>query len=207
MSVTLFCGFVDKKQKWNVPLKFIYERLKISKPTAIKAIKMLINDKMVEKKRKVGINEQNIYILKDNWLGFDRIRKTKDIKNFFWIDNLIIKEKKYIKQLGVIPVAVYIALRRYYNSKTKEAYPALKRKNGEGICEKLHIGKTTAIKAIKILKEFGLINVKKNKKLGTNNIYSFNELEKISIYSEKRENKIEHILVMDMDNKKEFYIL
>ncbi len=176
----LSCRFVNKKQEWTVPLRFIYKRLKIGRSTAIKAIKTLINNGMIEKKRKAGINGQNIYMLKDNWLGFDRIRQTKNIKNFFWIDNFIMERRRFIEQLGVIPIAVYIALHRYYNSKTKEAYPALKKRNGEGICKQLNIGKRTAIKAIKKLENFGLISIRKNKKLGTNNIYSFNEIEKNS---------------------------
>lgn len=165
----LICCYVNKEQKWRVSIKTICKKLGISKDTVLRAIKVLVENKMVVKKKRAGENQNNVYCLVDNWLDYDRTRQTKDIKNFFWIDKPLLKSD--IKVLKVSTIAVYIFLCRHPDKETQTTYPPLLKRNGEGICKRLSISKNTAIKAIRTLEYFNIIFTKKGTD-GQNNTYT-----------------------------------
>lgn len=100
----------------------------------------------------------------NNYIG---IRDNRD-KHWFWLDSEYLNG--YAKHLGVNCTVVYISLCRHANNDTQKCFPSM-----ELIGEENKIHRTTVLKAIKKLEEWGLIKIEKRKSLNgkqVNNIYT-----------------------------------
>lgn len=96
------------------------------------------------------------------------IRDNRD-KEWFWLDNQYLNG--YAKHLGSICTVVYISLCRHADNKTQTCYPSM-----ELIAEENGMGRNAVSRAIKLLKDWRIIEVKssidKKTKKRKNNIYT-----------------------------------
>jgi DNA-binding transcriptional regulator YhcF (GntR family) len=89
-------------------------------------------------------------------------------KGWLWLDNDYLNG--YARYLGVNCTVVYLSLCRHADNNTQQCFPSM-----QLIAEENGIHRTTVIRAIKKLEDWGIIAIKKNKKEnGTqaNNIYT-----------------------------------
>jgi hypothetical protein len=99
-------------------------------------------------------------------------------KEWFWLDNEYLNG--YAKFLGTSCTVVYLSLCRHSDNNTQSCFPSM-----ELIAEENGIHKSTVLRAIKTLEEWGIINVIRRKKEDgkqENNIYY---LTKKSCWKEK----------------------
>src|ERR1035437_10490564 len=78
-------------------------------------------------------------------------------KEWFWVDNDFID--KATKVLTPAAVSVYLSLCRHSKNDSQECYPSMRLMAGE-----MGIGKTTVVRATKLLEQLGLISIIRSKK-------------------------------------------
>ena len=80
------------------------------------------------------------------------ITSMKPRSNAYLIDNILVDE--YAEKIGAIGIAIYNVLARYADRKTGVCFPGI-----GTIASKLHLGRTTVKKYLKILYKVDLITI------------------------------------------------
>ena len=125
---------------------------------------------------KKAINEKELESMKENG------------NNFVQLDNRIFL---ILCQLGISATIVYIGIRRHLNDKTHRCFPS-----NRLLQKELNLSDKTITKAIKLLREVGLIKVKVGKGGCYNYIFPelkalVKDIEPADLESSKNENNIE----------------